>query len=98
MIVVETLVRVKNREAQHKEIFGEIFPGFVNEIDTLIVCGKKIVAEHLFLRFLFFTKRENFISLLHLAEESWENHEINFWVADTNILDASDNSFDFYLA
>ena len=98
VIVVETLVRVKNREAQHKEIFGEIFPGFVNEIDTLIVCGKKIVAENLFLRFLFFTKRENFISLLLLAEKSWDNHEINFWVADTNILDSiSENSFDFYL-
>ena len=98
VIVVETLVRLKNREAQHKEIFGEIFPRFVNEIDTLIVCGKKIVAEHLFLRFLFFTKRENFISLLQLAEESWENHEINFWVADTNIIDSiSENSFDFHL-
>ena len=98
VIVIETFVRVKNKESKHKEIFEEIFPGFKNEIDTLIVCGEKIFGEHLFLRFLFFTKRENLSLLLQLAEKSWENEKINFWVADTNVLDSiCENSFDFSL-
>ena len=99
VIGIETVIRIKGKEAQHKQAFSETFPGMEKEIDNLIVCGKKVIAECLFLRFIFFTRRENFSSLLKRAEESWENAEKSFWIADINLLDSiCDPSFDFFLA
>lgn len=98
VIGIETVVRVNDEETQHRQIFSQIFPGLGNEINSLIVCGKKVVAEYVLLRFIFFTKRENFSALSQLAEESWGREEKSFWIADINLLDSiCGSSFDFFL-
>ena len=97
IVGVETTVLIKNGEPQHKQIFAELFSGLTNAIDTLIVCGKKAFSDFIFYRFIFFTKREKFSELCQLAEESWEREDRNFWVADINLLDTLDSSFELFL-
>ena len=97
IVGVETTVLIKNGEPQHKQIFAELFSGLTKAIDTLIVCGKKAFSDFILYRFIFFTKREKFSELCQLAEESWEREDRNFWVADINLLDTLDSSFELFL-